>query len=124
MNQNGTALLDKFTHFLLIKVAGEMLDPLLITIIKQCSSSNLTINKEARSVARRFVRSVARIYVVLCCELSPTFYQNLNVFGVPTKKGSNTSQLQKCKRVFQGNLFSFLIYFLTDKFNSCFFFKF
>ena len=104
MNQNGTALLDKFTHFLLIKVAGEMLDPLLITIIKQCGNSNPTISKEARLVARRFVRSVARICVVLCCELSPTFYQNLNTFGSQIKKGSNSSQLQKCKRVFQALL--------------------
>lgn len=112
MNQNGTALLDKFTHFLLIKVAGEMLDPLLITIITQCSSPNPTINKEARLVARRFVRSVARICVVLCCELSPTFYQNLNTFGLQTKKGSSTSQLQKCKRVFQGKIKYTVILFL------------
>lgn len=104
MNQNGTALLDKFTHFLLIKVAGEMLDPLLITIIKQCGNSNPTISKEARLVARRFVRSVARICVVLCCELSPTFYQNLNTFGPQVKKGSSSTQLQKCKRVFQALL--------------------
>jgi len=121
LNQNGTALLDKFTHFLLIKVAGEMLDPLLITIIKQCGSSNPTTSKEARLVARRFVRSVARICVVLCCELSPSFYQNLNAFGSTTSSGSNSnaggtsnssqakkssssSQLQKCKRVFQALL--------------------
>lgn len=117
MNQNGTALLDKFTHFLLIKVAGEMLDPLLVTIIKQCGSSNPTISKEARLVARRFVRSVARICVVLCCELSPSFYSNLNAFGSSSssntannnnssqaKKNTSSSQLQKCKRVFQALL--------------------
>lgn len=109
MNQNGTALLDKFTHFLLVKVAGEMLDPLLITIIKQCGNSNQTISKEARLVARRFVRSVARICVVLCCELSPSFYQNLNTFSSSrsssqAKKSSGSSQLQKCKRVFQALL--------------------
>jgi len=108
LNQNGTALLDKFTHYLLIKVAGEMLDPLLITIIKQCGSTNPATSKEARLVARRFVRSVARICVVLCCELSPSFYQNLNAFTTGSSSSSqakkSSSQISKCKRVFQALL--------------------
>lgn len=116
-SQNGTALLDKFTHYLLLKVGVEMLDPLLVTIIKQCSDSNPVVAKEARLVARRFVRSVARICVVLCIELEPSNYQhlnalnqnlsaamNLNAQSNMLKKNSNASTLKRCKRVFQALL--------------------
>ena len=37
-SQSGTALLDKFTHCLLVKCSGEMLDVLLDTIIRQVCS--------------------------------------------------------------------------------------
>ena len=42
-SQSGTALLDKFTHCLLVKCSGEMLDVLLDTIIRQVCLTNSII---------------------------------------------------------------------------------
>jgi len=108
-SQNGTALLDKFTHCLLVKVSVDMLEPLLVTIIRECSVPNPVLAKEAKLVARRFVRSVARVGVILCIELTPASYQNLNGSSSSTsncnwKKNSASSQLQKCQKVFQALL--------------------
>ncbi|XP_015788176.1 E3 ubiquitin-protein ligase UBR5 [Tetranychus urticae] len=105
-SQNGTALLDKFTHCLLVKVSVEMLEPLLVTIIRECHNANPNIAKEARLVARRFVRSVARVGVILCVELTPASYQNLNANNISSnwKKNSASSQLLKCQKVFQALL--------------------
>lgn len=104
-SQNGTALLDKFTHCLLVKVSFEMLEPLLVTIIRECHNANPNIAKEARLVARRFVRSVARVGVILCVELTPASYQNLNASASSNlKKNSPSSQLAKCQKVFQALL--------------------
>ncbi|KAI1289573.1 E3 ubiquitin-protein ligase UBR5 [Halotydeus destructor] len=106
MSQNGTALLDKFTHSLL-KVGPEMLETLLATIIRECSN---TYNvSEAKLVARRFVRSVSRIAVILCVELNPNVYASLsNSYSSPMSssnwKKANAPQLQKCRRVFQALL--------------------
>ncbi|RWS09512.1 E3 ubiquitin-protein ligase UBR5-like isoform X2 [Dinothrombium tinctorium] len=105
VSQNGTALLDKFTHCLLVKVGVEMLDTLLTTIIRELQKRNSPNIKDAQIVARRFVRSVARIGVILCIELTPSSYQNLNISSTAIWKQSQTSsQLQKCKRVFQALL--------------------
>ena len=95
-SQSGTALLDKFTHCLLVKCSGEMLDVLLDTIIRQLASPELTLEgrDEARLVARRFVRSVTRIYVVFNVELSPTQSKKKSL-------QSAAQPLQRCKRVFQ-----------------------
>merc|ERR1719341_2128574 len=95
-SQSGTALLDKFSHALLIKCSSEMLDTLLTTLIRQLqtTASDPTKNSEAKATVRRFVRSVARLFVVLSVEAAPG--QN--------KKKSPASAIQplaRCKRVFQ-----------------------
>ncbi|XP_014221919.1 E3 ubiquitin-protein ligase hyd isoform X2 [Trichogramma pretiosum] len=93
--QSGTALLDKFTHSLLVKCSGEMLDNLLNTLIRELQNSAVPgRQEEAAIVARRFVRSVARIFVIFTIEMAPT-----------TNKKRSTSltspPLMKCRRVFQ-----------------------
>ncbi|CAK9249869.1 unnamed protein product [Sphagnum jensenii] len=108
-SQSGTALLDKFTHCLLVRVGSEMVDNLLVTIIKESQNSSPIIAKEARLVARRFVRSVARIGIILCIELTPSSYANTNVLSLTSpssswKKSAVSSQLHKCRRVFQALL--------------------
>ena len=95
-SQGGTALLDKFTHCLLTKCSPEMLDALLTTIIGQlkATSANPEKSAEAKIVARRFVRSVIRVFVVFNVEMAP---------GQSKKKAHQPSAqpLQRCKRVFQ-----------------------
>ncbi|GFU25773.1 e3 ubiquitin-protein ligase UBR5 [Nephila pilipes] len=92
--QNGTALLDKFTHCLLTKCTSEMLDTLLTTLIREINDNKEGRSAEATMVARRFVRSVARIFVILNVEMVPNTSKK--------KTNSATSQpLAKCKRVFQ-----------------------
>lgn len=119
--QQGTALLDRFTHSVLIKIGPEMLDVLLTTIIRESSSVIPNRVYEARLVAKRFVRSVARNGVVLSVELSPINYSQpismvdlSNMFGQigSSHYGANTwkpsqqpaSILQKCRKVFQALL--------------------
>lgn len=119
--QQGTALLDRFTHSVLIKIGPEMLDVLLTTIIRESSSVIQSRVYEARQVAKRFVRSVARNGVVLSVELSPVNYsQPLSVLDLPNMfsqvgtspyGGSSwkpsqqpASILQKCRKVFQALL--------------------
>ncbi|VDH90552.1 E3 ubiquitin-protein ligase EDD1, partial [Mytilus galloprovincialis] len=71
-SQSGTAHLDKFTHNLLVKCSVEMLETLLTTLIREMQNDNTEGRKaEAKTVARRFVRSVARIFVVISIEMSP-----------------------------------------------------
>ena len=95
-SQSGTALLDKFSHCLLVKCSQEMLDTLLSTLIRQLQTTSQDASKQsqARRVIRRFVRSVARIFVALSVESSP---------GQNKKKSPAASRqpLQACKRVFQ-----------------------
>ena len=92
----GTALLDKFTHCLLVKCSAEMLDSLLTTLIRQLQTTTQDSVKhaEAKTVIRRFVRSVARIFVALSVEASP---------GHNKKKSPASAKqpLQACKRAFQ-----------------------
>ncbi|XP_071872949.1 E3 ubiquitin-protein ligase hyd isoform X2 [Bombus fervidus] len=93
--QSGTALLDKFTHSLLFKCSAEMLDTLLTTLIRELQNDTISgRQEEANNVARRFVRSVARIFVIFTIEMAPN-----------TTKRRNTSQalqpLMKCRKVFQ-----------------------
>jgi len=54
-SQSGTALLDKFTHCLLVKCSAEMLDTLLTTLIKQLqtSANDPEMLAEAKTVVRR-----------------------------------------------------------------------
>ena len=91
-SQSGTALLDKFTHCLLVKCSSDMLDALLSTIINKMQIH--TDRAEAKFVAKRFVRSVTRVFVVFNVEMAP---------GQTKKKSvqSAAQPLQRCKRVFQ-----------------------
>lgn len=131
--QHGTALLDRFTHSVLIKIGAEMLDVLLTTIIRESSSAVPSRVYEARLVAKRFVRSVARNGVVLSVELSPINYSQpmsmldlpniFNQVGASSYANTSTSSvggsgssgswkpsqqpasiLQKCRKVFQALL--------------------
>lgn len=119
--QQGTAVLDRFTHSVLIKIGPEMLDVLLTTIIGESSSVVQSRVNEARLVAKRFVRSVARNGVVLSVELSPVNYSRpanimdwSNIFrerepnslSYPSWKPSPPpgSILQRCRKVFQALL--------------------
>ncbi|XP_037871964.1 E3 ubiquitin-protein ligase hyd isoform X5 [Bombyx mori] len=94
-HQSGTTLLDKFTHALIVKcTSNEMLDTLLHTLIREQQNDSIPGRAErAREVARRFVRSVARIFVIFSVEMAP---------GAAKKKGplSITSSLVRCRRVF------------------------
>jgi E3 ubiquitin-protein ligase EDD1 len=90
-SQSGTALLDKFTHCLLVKNSADMLDTLLNTLIRQ-----LKMQTEAKMVAKRFVRSVIRVFVVFNVELAPGHGKKKSLHH-----SSSSQPLQKCKRVFQ-----------------------
>ena len=49
-----------------------MLDTLLTTLIREIQNNSIEGRRtEARTVARRFVRSVARIFVILSIEMTP-----------------------------------------------------
>ena len=70
-NQTGTTLLDKFTHSLIVKCYYDALNTLLNTLITEMKSSDPEHAKLATLVARRFVRSVIRIFVIFNIELAP-----------------------------------------------------
>lgn len=93
--QNGTALLDKFVHCLLVKCSIEMLDTLLTTLVREIQNENIPGRAaEARQVAHRFVRSVTRIFVILAAEMAPNTSRKKSMSGT-------TQPLMKCRRVFQ-----------------------
>ncbi|XP_037923284.1 E3 ubiquitin-protein ligase hyd isoform X6 [Hermetia illucens] len=94
-SQQGTTLLDKFTHSLLVKCNVEHLETLLTTLVNELQN-DIVVGRmeEAQKVARRFVRSVARVFVVFSLESVPK----------PDKQKCNSSQtrhIQSCRRVFQ-----------------------
>lgn len=102
--QSGTALLDKFTHSLIVKCSGEMLDTLLTTLIRELQNESVPgRQEEATNVARRFVRSVARIFVIFTIEMAPNTNKRRSTSTKSTT--SNTTQtsqpLLKCRRIFQ-----------------------
>ena len=55
-SQSGTALLDKFTHCLLVKCPVDMLDVLLGTLIRQLQLPNLEQRQEAKIVVKRYLK--------------------------------------------------------------------
>lgn len=92
--QSGTTLLDKFTHSLFVRCSGDPLDTLLITLNKELQNARIPNRiEEAHKVARRFIRSVARVFVIFSLERTPN----------PEKKINSTQlkHLQTCRRVFQ-----------------------
>lgn len=70
-SQSGTIMLDKFTHILFFRCNNEPLDALLTTLIKELQHDAIPGRvDEAQKVARRFVRSVARVFVIFSIEKS------------------------------------------------------
>ena len=98
-SQSGTALLDKFTHCLIVKCSDEMLDTLLTTLIRQLQTCSEACRDEVKATVQRFVRSVARLFVVLSVETPPS--QNKKKAPEPLQKKKAPEPLQLCKRVFQ-----------------------
>ncbi|XP_030767956.1 E3 ubiquitin-protein ligase UBR5 isoform X5 [Sitophilus oryzae] len=91
--QSGTTLLDKFTHCFLVKCQMST-DILVETLIKEMKISEKKQAEFAKFVARRFVRSVVRIFVIFSIEMAPT--------SVKRRALNNQNQpLIKCKRIFQ-----------------------
>lgn len=91
--QTGTNLLDKFTHCYFVK-CQMALDVLLETIIREMKSPDLKQAEFATKVARRFVRSVVRIFVIFSIETAPN--------STKRQRSNNHNQpIYKCKRVFQ-----------------------
>jgi E3 ubiquitin-protein ligase EDD1 len=80
---------DSTTSFYFIQCLADVLDTLLMTLIPQLQSADGD-KSEAKAVAKRFVRSVTRVFNI---EMSP---------GQSRKKAlqSATEPLQRCKRVF------------------------
>lgn len=71
-SQSGTTLLDKFTHSLFVRCSSDPLDTLLITLTKELQNYAVPGRvEEANKVARRFVRSVARVFVIFSLEKTP-----------------------------------------------------
>lgn len=71
-SQSGTTLLDKFTHSLFVRCNSDPLDTLLITLTKELQNNAIPGRvKEAHKVARRFIRSVARVFVIFSLERTP-----------------------------------------------------
>ena len=100
-SQGGTTLLDKFTHCMMVKCSVEMLDILLTTLITEMENKTWwSRQQEARLAARRFVRSVVRVFVVFSVEIAPQSGKKKS--GSSTSSATLTSQpLMKCRRVFQ-----------------------
>ncbi|VVC25628.1 Hypothetical protein CINCED_3A013222 [Cinara cedri] len=99
-NQSGTTFLDKFMHCLLFKCNAEvltssflMVDALVATIVKELNNS-LSNSAEVNTIARRFIRSVIRVFVVYTVELAP---QN----NKRRMLGNLSSPFARARRIFQ-----------------------
>ncbi|KAK2568064.1 E3 ubiquitin-protein ligase UBR5 [Acropora cervicornis] len=91
-SQPGTVRLDAFTHCLLAKCAPEILDPLLLTLRTAIENSPDPYKCEETTLALRFIRSVARVFVVLSSQMAPPNGK---------RKVGVVQPLMKCRRVFQ-----------------------
>lgn len=93
--QSGTTLLDKFTHSLITCCSHEPLDALLMTFVREFQNDKIAGRvDEAQSVARRFIRSVARVFVIFSIEKVPV--QDKLKATAP-----QTRNMQTCRRIFQ-----------------------
>lgn len=70
--QNGSALLDKFVHLMLKSGQHDAVDRITNTIVAACK--NPAKSQEARITAKRFVRSVIRVSLIMMFETNPTIY--------------------------------------------------
>ena len=72
-SQSGTTLLDKFTHSLFVRCNSDPLDTLLTTLSRELQNDSIPGRvDEAHKVARRFIRSVARVFVIFSLERMPS----------------------------------------------------
>lgn len=72
-SQSGTTLLDKFTHSLFVRSNNDPLDTLLVTLCRELQNDSVPGRvEEANRVARRFIRSVARVFVIFSLERVPS----------------------------------------------------
>uniref|UniRef100_A0AAY5EXU1 E3 ubiquitin-protein ligase UBR5 n=1 Tax=Electrophorus electricus TaxID=8005 RepID=A0AAY5EXU1_ELEEL len=95
--QSGTIRLDCFTHCLIVKCAPDItfIDTLLGTLVKELQNKYTPGRREeAVCVTRRFLRSVARVFVILSVEMASSKKKN-NFIPQP---------IGKCRRVFQALL--------------------
>ncbi|XP_051575076.1 E3 ubiquitin-protein ligase UBR5 isoform X6 [Myxocyprinus asiaticus] len=95
--QSGTIRLDCFTHCLIVKCAPDItfIDTLLGTLVKELQNKYTPGRREeAITVTRRFLRSVARVFVILSVEMASSKKKN-NFIPQP---------IGKCRRVFQALL--------------------
>uniref|UniRef100_A0A671M2S0 E3 ubiquitin-protein ligase UBR5 n=1 Tax=Sinocyclocheilus anshuiensis TaxID=1608454 RepID=A0A671M2S0_9TELE len=95
--QSGTIRLDCFTHGLIVKCAPDItfIDTLLGTLVKELQNKYTPGRREeAIIVTRRFLRSVARVFVILSVEMASSKKKN-NFIPQP---------IGKCRRVFQALL--------------------
>uniref|UniRef100_A0A8C1B607 E3 ubiquitin-protein ligase UBR5 n=1 Tax=Cyprinus carpio carpio TaxID=630221 RepID=A0A8C1B607_CYPCA len=95
--QSGTIRLDCFTHCLIVKCAPDItfIDTLLGTLVKELQNKYTPGRREeAIIVTRRFLRSVARVFVILSVEMASSKKKN-NFIPQP---------IGKCRRVFQALL--------------------
>ncbi|MEQ2233495.1 E3 ubiquitin-protein ligase ubr5, partial [Ilyodon furcidens] len=95
--QSGTIRLDCFTHCLIVKCAPDItfIDTLLGTLVKELQNKYTPGRREeAVAVTRRFLRSVARVFVILSVEMASSKKKN-NFIPQP---------IGKCRRVFQALL--------------------
>nr|CAB3267473.1 E3 ubiquitin-protein ligase UBR5-like [Phallusia mammillata] len=91
--QSGTARLDMFTHTLLIKSASyEYMDKLLETLIHTVQLNKGVKRDEGIMVARRFLRSVIRVFVVLTAQSTPD--------KISSKSSFYNQPTSKCRRAF------------------------
>ncbi|XP_048881123.1 E3 ubiquitin-protein ligase UBR5-like isoform X6 [Brienomyrus brachyistius] len=95
--QSGAIRLDCFTHCLIVKCAPDItfIDTLLGTLVKELQN-RYTVGRweEAVTVTTRFLRSVARVFVILSVEMASSKKKN-NFVPQP---------IGKCRRVFQALL--------------------
>lgn len=94
-NQQGSTLLDKFTHNLFVKCSSDHLETLLVTLVREMQNDTTPSHlADAEFVARRFVRSVARVFVIFNLEKFPN-PERRKLMSVPHK------HIQTCIKVFQ-----------------------
>ncbi|GAB0097413.1 E3 ubiquitin-protein ligase hyd [Sergentomyia squamirostris] len=94
-SQSGTTLLDKFTHSLFVCCNHEPLDTLLMTLVRELQNDRIPGRiDDAQKVARRFIRSVARVFVIFSIERVPV----ADKLKPPQSQNRN---ILTCRRVFQ-----------------------
>ncbi|KAL1490432.1 hypothetical protein ABEB36_013127 [Hypothenemus hampei] len=92
--QSGTTLLDKFTHCFLALKCQMRTDVLTETLVKEMKNPDKKLAEFAKFVARRFIRSVVRLFVILSIEIAPVSVKRRGL-------NSQSAPMLKCKRIFQ-----------------------